>query len=1077
MVGGGNKPHVFSLKDLNLFTDSHIRSHLDPTYGFIYASLHYIKNVYILKNSILPVDKKVIDLIKKTFRLVGGQIQPVKGLSKDLKPIEVGRFLAHQYVINNILNDRINDLNKKVKIITYHVISAKADKKKGIAHKTPVNYSAYIVDRIDIDIAEGDTVDSFIKTLVNYKITLGTKLEEYMNINYGQAINKFITKKWKLDNNENDILMYHIVLAILWYNADSKAGIEEYYKGVNEVFKRFGFQMIDIPVDFSASLFTHDEIDITDNGEITGDDFNFTLASIYYYNNKIHLNTQDYTYIYMPCSMDFPDCGEVALRNFIQLLITRDTGFDLTLLEKYGAIEPVKEYFKYFKTNLQVSNDYIGTDCFKEILGPLYDKGIRLKSRDAWGFVVSNLGADVRYQDMYKCDNGVSYNYEILDGLARNSENVSNMLAVIRCIFTEIKEWEDFNDDIVEVENNLDNKGFGDVHVSNTFLGNYTMKFMPGHYDFLCDAVDSLEIEEKFEGDDMVYLALLNGQNFQDEKFVRCVTKNGTSDDWIYHLMRDDNYMIDIINSFWFFISVDTYKKLVDYTYINFDVDKFRRTDIEKPMLTGHTNYEYTNVDFINLLKSLDKTSITHLVVRPKLIYNDLDFDLDFDFDICSGVDQLTSLTIEADGIVEIFNIDLLVNLVEFQSFHITTRFKDHVRSSYVTTGELKDLNKLNKLCIHTLGLTWDTTILERLEILEVHEFEDFEDTDINSLKTILQKTRVKTLHVGENLCKKIYNAEIRLPSVEVFSVNGTINESDKLFKLLPNIKVIRGGSFSGELTMDLPNLIEIFNVVDIEPFMKYLPQLEGLIVHLLENGDYLRKMPELKKLGFANTHIEQLHELKNIQLVDLDISRLSLYVNGARTSAFKDTVLPLPATLTKLSIKNPFYIDDGKDEIPLIYINNVPNITHITVRGYKLSLLHGKDDSVPTSYMYLKVVDVPNIELFLTETNTTINEVYFQDSDASNIDSLLGKLPNLTHVSFPREYYSNRFTSDKSPLDTCEDLEVIRFDCRLGDNMTHLGDHLEKLAHLREIYFNNNVSNTVFKHLPVAIKKLIKWI
>ena len=135
MVGGGNKPHVFSLKDLNLFTDEHIRSHLDPTYGFIYASLHYIKNVYILKNGILPVDKKIIDLIKKTFRLVGGQIQPVKRLSTDLKPIEVGRFLAHQYVINNILDDRINDLNKKVKIITDHLISAKADKKKELCIK------------------------------------------------------------------------------------------------------------------------------------------------------------------------------------------------------------------------------------------------------------------------------------------------------------------------------------------------------------------------------------------------------------------------------------------------------------------------------------------------------------------------------------------------------------------------------------------------------------------------------------------------------------------------------------------------------------------------------------------------------------------------------------------------------------------------------------------------------------------------------------------------------------------------------------------------------------------------------
>jgi hypothetical protein len=139
--------------------------------------------------------------------------------------------------------------------------------------------------------------------------------------------------------------------------------------------------------------------------------------------------------------------------------------------------------------------------------------------------------------------------------------------------------------------------------------------------------------------------------------------------------------------------------------------------------------------------------------------------------------------------------------------------------------------------------------------------------------------------------------------------------------------------------------------------------------------------------------------------------------------------------------------------------------------------LLPSKDDSVPISHMYLKAVDVPDIELFITGTNTSINDVCFQDSDASNIDSVLSKLPNLTHISLPATYYSEYFTPDESPLDTCTELEVIKFYCKLEDNMEYLGNHLEKLKSLREIYFYNGVSNKVFNHLPAAIKKLIMHI
>jgi len=118
------------------------------------------------------------------------------------------------------------------------------------------------------------------------------------------------------------------------------------------------------------------------------------------------------------------------------------------------------------------------------------------------------------------------------------------------------------------------------------------------------------------------------------------------------------------------------------------------------------------------------------------------------------------------------------------------------------------------------------------------------------------------------------------------------------------------------------------------------------------------------------------------------------------------------------------------------------------------------------------RVVDVSDIRVF--NENSNIYDICFQNSDSSNIDTILSELPNLTHLSFPKKYYSDSFTRDNSPLDNCSKLEVIKFFCNVDNNMEYLGNHLAKLQNLKEIYFFGYISNKVFKNMSYEVKKFI---
>jgi hypothetical protein len=154
----------------------------------------------------------------------------------------------------------------------------------------------------------------------------------------------------------------------------------------------------------------------------------------------------------------------------------------------------------------------------------------------------------------------------------------------------------------------------------------------------------------------------------------------------------------------------------------------------------------------------------------------------------------------------------------------------------------------------------------------------------------------------------------------------------------------------------------------------------------------------------------------------------------------------------------------------PILYIGNMPNITNITIDGYMVEYIDQDESRRATR---VNTINVPRISIF-AESTTNINNVYFQKSDISNIDSVLSNLPNITLVSFPEGYHSDNFTTLTSPFDNCPKLQVIIFNNDINDDMANLGIHLEKLQDVREIYFNEFVTDAVFNNLSTRIKKLV---
>ena len=640
-MSGGGKPSIDILKGIGLFEpDSDIDLHLNPIYGFLWMELGAISNYYNFGNKQMD---PTAHLIQNIFHQVPGTLQPTKELLQTITPEDLGKFLGMRYYYKVNLKEQFKNitqlqmkLRKDIKnfntydkqkknsqspklkesareLLAKNVIVIEEQIKRLVleeyaSYDIPIDIQSVNVRMEAHDALHGNNTKESIKTDEKMSEIIATvtmvlklfdlSLENFKNsaiIESHPLIGKHIEHygKWTLDNDS--VELFYTVLAVVWWVSNDKKGIENYYRGVNSVLPA-SMQVI-IPHNFKALHFNKgnyvdSELTISAYGReqiMAAPNFYLTLAKIYkMFKKSIDLQTQEYTTI-TPCNIDFADCGETSLRDFLQI-ITYDEGiFNLEILRQLGGNENIITFFKVFNTNSSQASSEQRTIFGQE-----------LNARDAWGLVVSNL-PNVNY--INKCSyNGSLFHYEMNDGSGKiplGSGYESNMLCMIRDLFTKINDWSVFRKIIPTCDVNV--TGLNTSHhgtiIVNAPLGTFVWTLMQHHYDMRerkeskgVINIDDLTVNEKF------YTYLMKTST--EETVKNYIPLESHNKKWYYFLdlsNAEDVIMLANKNSENGVNIVDDnyYNSMIFHILDKFDNDKVHRTEFNLNKLQPNTIHKY----------------------------------------------------------------------------------------------------------------------------------------------------------------------------------------------------------------------------------------------------------------------------------------------------------------------------------------------------------------------------------------------------------------------------------------------------------------------------------------------------
>ena len=254
----------------------------------------------------------------------------------------------------------------------------------------------------------------------------------------------------------NEIFYFHIILYCLWWVANNDEGIEQYYNGINEVFCIIN----------KYFLLQNKYLDVNNVSKKT-DSFEKIIFKITYepfiiYNQEKALN------FCIPNSVDkYADCGEVTARNLINLICFVDDKFNISILEKFKAIQQVKDYYKIFDDfKKQSDNNNLET---------IYNE--KLNSRDAWSKLIINFGnSNINF--VKSCN---SNKYELNAGLSLDKK-ISNFLQLIKNLLPGITNWNDIKNDLINDVQDQTTDGIGDIIINHIKYKNIIIHCMSGHY-------------------------------------------------------------------------------------------------------------------------------------------------------------------------------------------------------------------------------------------------------------------------------------------------------------------------------------------------------------------------------------------------------------------------------------------------------------------------------------------------------------------------------------------------------------------------------------------------------------------
>ena len=513
---GGGKPFNPTSSRINRFTDPQMEEYMNPIHGLLLCETGYISNLYFLKKKGLINDfseyfsekseyeemQKIYEktrIIKHSELIVQACIEehgsriiiPTKSILTGVSLKELGNYIAIKYV-NKFRKEKIAVRNSKG------------------------NYASEKYNKPEIQ-----------EELARVKKSIG-KMNQRIPIVY-----RFFDNE--VDKFDDNSFAFHMILFCVWWKADNDEGIDEYYKGIKEVFDIVNTQFPkEPPLEFNhiasarttptssprasarASASPRASPSTTPSAspstspsannsfeqivlEITRSDF-----EVYRQQQSKHF-CKGYT-----SSFTYPDCGEVTARNIINILCYDGEKFDTRFLIEKGAIDELVEYYRVFKNfELQTQPKSI----FK-----IY--GMELNARDAWSKLINNKSQTL-IKFSKKCDEP-EYGFDMMSGLNLDKENPKpNLLQLLNNLMTNVKTWADLaGRKITSISENVNKGGIGIIQIKA-----HDKKFMVylknGHYHVeLPETKDEIKYDHITDEKQKEFINILLKKNITTENFI-----------------------------------------------------------------------------------------------------------------------------------------------------------------------------------------------------------------------------------------------------------------------------------------------------------------------------------------------------------------------------------------------------------------------------------------------------------------------------------------------------------------------------------------------------------------------------
>ena len=854
---GGDKPFISNINAINLFTDPDMEKYLNPIYGLIMCESGYIINNYYLRKSELINTPESI-LIKKISNSIPGSIQPTNDIINIIKPIDIGRYIAIKYI------------NKKTGFISIS--------------KT----GRYTFGPFTPDTPNGKILGDYILKINNVKnLKINTLGKNY----------------------------FHILLYCLWWIANNDEGIEEYYKGINDVFQIFNEQLEEKyyindtfrPTSNESTLENKNEkmipSSVARNESVSGEptsnestlenkngkmipssvarnepvsgepttkepspkQLNFEKIIFKITNKPFKIFNQEHAEDFCDNSEEtYPDCGEVTARNLINLICFNENKFDIGILEGFGAIEELKEYYSVFSNFDLQSSTYRMT---------IY--GYQLNARDAWSkLIISYANTNLALKKSCKDKN---QKFELTSGLALDGQR-SNFLQLIKNLLLEIEDFSSIKTSSIESINDNTTDGFGIIEIEHKIYDEIVIHCLDGHYYMhFKHNIEDIEYNHLEPEKQNILNTLLNksldSNNYIDNKFnsellVEKLNESGElNKECELNNLKEKLFELSITDQYDIYVRRRIYID-VDKGYFNNIVERLNNIEKYIEQLEQYTYYcnDFIFLEKIPLLKHLNvklqNIDITNIDLKP--LSNIVSIG-DYFLIECSSLKNidLTPLSkLESIGDYFLNECSSLIEIKLPKSSKITSIGYNFLSECIMLKNI--DLTPLSKLESFEYKFLSKCIMLKNIDLTPLSKLESIGDYFLNECSSLIEINLSQNIKsIGNNFldkCIMLENIDLT-PLLNLESIgNRFLYKCNSLKKIdlppLSNLKSI-GDDFLAECIM-LEN-------IDLTPLSK----LESIGEYFLDGCSHLIEIKCTKKQSEILETNNIMNNYKKITITD----------------------------------------------------------------------------------------------------------------------------------------------------------------------------------------------------------------